>query len=258
VYAVIIGIGEYQDERLNLRFSTNDAQGLYNILTDSNYGGVPKENIQLLLNKDATDRNIKRALGKWLQQQVKEEDTVIIYYAGHGATEEGDSYWVTYDADIDYLYVTALNADDIADMLDRLPSKRVIIFLDACYSATTIYRKDQAGSRSSEIPWEKFSGKGQVIMSASDGKQLSLELDEYQHGVFTYYLLEGLKGKADENLDGIVELDEIWIYVKYQVTETARKAGNPQTPVFQGNFTAGIQLTLYPSLILPGEGTVGK
>jgi hypothetical protein len=56
--------------------------------------------------------------------------------------------------------------------------------------------------------------------------------------------LEGLKGQADKNFDGVIEVDEIWDYVKFQVTETARKAGNLQTPVRQGPQTAGIPLTV--------------
>lgn len=244
VYAVIIGIGDYQDERIpDLQFTVNDAQGLYNILTDPEFGGVPKEHIRLLLNEDATDRAIKGAIGGWLSRQATKDDTVIIYYSGHGAPEGRETYWVTYNANIDDLYTTALNNNDISEMLARIQSERVINFLDSCYSAATVNRRDRTRSLQTEIPWEKFSGKGRVTISASDGKQLSLELDEYGHGVFTYYLLEGLKGNADTNQDGIVEVDEIWNYVKYQVTDTARKAGNPQTPVLQGQLTAGIPLT---------------
>ncbi|PIE34062.1 hypothetical protein CSA56_09100 [candidate division KSB3 bacterium] len=243
LYAVIVGIGQYQDERLNLRFTVNDAQGLYDILTNPLYGGVPKDHIKLLLNEEATDRNIKRAIGRWLSRQAQEDDTVLIYYSGHGAPEGRDTYWVTYNADIDDLYTTALNNSDIADMLDRIHSRRVITFLDSCYSAATVIRKNQTRSVPTEIPWKKFAGEGRVTISASDGKELSLELEEYRHGVFTYYLLEGLKGQADSNADGIVEVDEIWDYVKYQVKEKSREAGNPQTPVFQGAITAGIPLT---------------
>ena len=250
VYAVIIGIGNYEDKRIpDLQYTVSDAQGFYDVLIDPNYGGIPKNHIKLLLNEQATDREIKRAIGRWLSRQAKKEDTVIIYYSGHGAPETRETYWVTYNANIDDLYTTALNNNDIADMLDRIESDRVITFLDSCYSAATVKRKVQTRSIQTEIPWEKFSGKGRVAISASDGKQLSLELKQYGHGVFTYYLLEGLKGEADKNLDGIIDVDEIWNYVKYQVSDTARKAGNPQTPVFQGSVTAGIPLTFNLSFL---------
>ncbi|MCP4395716.1 MAG: hypothetical protein GY801_00185 [bacterium] len=243
IYAVIIGIGEYADQRLNLQYTVNDARGLYDLLTDPAYGGVPEENIKLLLDGQATDRQIKGAIGKWLSRRANEEDTVIIYYSGHGAPEGEETYWVTHNADIDDLYTTALNNNEIFDMLSRIRAKRMITFLDSCYSAATVNRKNRTRAAPIEIPWDKFSGEGRVTLSASDGKQLSLELAEYKHGVFTYYLLEGLKGEADSNQDAIVEVDEIWDYVKHKVTERARLAGNPQTPVFQGALSAGIPLT---------------
>ncbi|MDM8540465.1 caspase family protein [Desulfococcaceae bacterium HSG9] len=249
VYAVIIGIGAYKDTLLNLQFTVNDAQGMYDVLTDPNYGRVPKDHIKLLLDENATDRTIKGAIGKWLSQQAREDDTVIIYYSGHGAPEGQAMYWLTHNADINDLYTTALNNDEIADMLSRIRAKRVITFLDSCYSAATVRRKDRTRAVVTEIPWEKFSGEGRVTISASDGKQLSLELDKYKHGVFTYYLLEGLKGQADTNQDGVIDVDEIWNYVKRQVTETAAKAGNTQTPVFQGSVTAGIPLTFNMAML---------
>ncbi len=244
IYAVIIGIGHYEDNRLNLNYTENDAQGLYDLLTDPQYGGIPKDNIQLLLNENATDRNIKRTIGKWLAQQADEEDTVLIYYSGHGAPEGSETYWVTYNADINDLYSTALSNNEIADMLSRIRSQRMVTFLDSCYSEATVYRKDKTRSIATEIPLENFIGTGHVVISASDGKQLSLELDQFKHGVFTYYLLEGLRGDADTNQDYIVDVEEIWGYVKRRVSETARNAGNEQTPVLQGRLTAGISLTV--------------
>lgn len=242
-YAVIIGISVYQDERLNLRYTVNDAQGLFDVLTDPLYGAIPKENVQLLLSEQATTANIKKALNG-LRRKSTPDDTVIIYYSGHGAQEEDQTYWVTYDADIDDLLSTALNSNDIRDMLDRISSKQLITFLDSCYSAATVKRTHQSRSVPTEVPWEKFTGEGRVMISASNGKELSLELDEYRHGVFTYYLLEGLKGKADLNQDGYVEVEEIWDFVKRQVQDKARAEGNKQTPMLQGELSAGIALTM--------------
>ncbi len=248
VYAVIIGVGNFQDAQIPpLRFTVNDAQKFHDVLTDPNYGGVPKEHVQLFLNEEATDRNIKTAIGQWLSSNAREEDTVIIYYSGHGAPEGEEKYWVTYNADINNLYATALSNNDIYDMLNRVESKRMITFLDSCYSAATVNRKNQTRDIQVEIPWENFEGEGRVTISASNGKQLSLEMDSYQHGIFTYYLLTGMKGKADgtagKERDGVVEVEELWNYVKDKVSETAKKEGNRQTPVLQGSLTSGIPLT---------------
>ncbi|MCP4396517.1 MAG: hypothetical protein GY801_04265 [bacterium] len=245
VYAVIIGIDEYQDKRIPpLQYTVNDAQRFYDILTDPLHRGVKEEQIKLLLGQEATYGNIKKAIGTWLKKQAEEEDTVIIYYSGHGAPDGEKTYWVTYNADIDDLYSTALNNNEIADMLDSIKSKRIITFLDSCYSEATVNRTGQTRNVITEIPLEKFTGEGRVVISASDGKQQAVELDEYQHGAFTYYLLEGLKREADANNDNVVVVDEIWDYVKDRVSAAAQKVGNPQTPVLQGRITAGIPLTV--------------
>ena len=71
MYAVIIGIGEYADERLNLRYTDDDARDLYELLTDPNYGGVPKDHIRLLVDEDAEYYKIKSAIGNWLSNRPK-------------------------------------------------------------------------------------------------------------------------------------------------------------------------------------------
>lgn len=256
VYAVVIGIGDYQNEQLNLRYTRNDAQGFYDVLIDPNYGGIPAEHVHLLLDQEATYQNIKWAIGKWLGDQAQERDTVLIYYSGHGAPEGDETYWVTYQADINNLYTTALSNKEIADMLERIKAKRVVTFLDSCYSAATV-QKQGTKSVPTAIPLDKFSGEGRVVLSASDGRQLSVELEKYQHGVFTHYLLKGLRGDADKDLDGVMDVGEIWDYVRYQVSEAARNEGHSQTPVFQGTVSAGIPLTYNkPFLVEQHENTV--
>lgn len=103
-YAVVIGIGKYQDKRIpSLRYARADAQAIYDILTDQQYGGFPKENVRLLLDKEATEENIREAIGDWLSSRAKPEDMVVIYFAGHGARERANSFWVAYDANIRYV-----------------------------------------------------------------------------------------------------------------------------------------------------------
>ena len=250
-YAVVIGIGKYRDDRIpNLKYTVADAEEIYNILTDPQYGDFPKDQVKLLIDEKATYNNIKSAVGTWLRRNARKDDTVIIFFAGHGAPEDDKTYWVTYNANIDDLYGTALSNDEIADMLSRVEAKKMIAFLDSCYSAATVQRTDK--KRSIMIvkdPFEKFKGEGRVIITSSDGKEQSLELEKFGHGVFTYHLLNALKGESDENKDGFIELDEVWDYVKYRVRDTARKHGSTQTPVLNGSYSAGIVLSKHPKRI---------
>ena len=247
-YAVVIGIGKYKDDRIpKLKYTTVDAESIYNILTDPQYGNFPENQVKLLINEQATYYSIKSAIGTWLRRNTRKDDTVIVFFAGHGAPEDEKTYWVTYNANIDDLYGTALSNDEIADMLDRVEAKKMIVFLDSCYSAATIHGTDKKrGLMIVKDPFQRFKGKGRVVITSSDGKEESVEIEKFGHGVFTYYLVKALKGEADENEDGFVDLDEVWDYVKYRVTDTARKHGSTQTPIIDGSYSAGIVLSKHP------------
>jgi hypothetical protein len=246
-YAIVIGIGNYKDRKIPpLHYTVVDAQGIYNVLTNEKYGFLLKENVKILINEEASTQNIKKTFGKWLKKNVRENDFVIIYFAGHGASEAGSTYWVTYDSDIEDLYGTAISNHSISKMLNSIESKTLIVFLDSCYSAATINRGWQTRSLIEKDAFEEFKGEGRVVITSSNGKQPSLEIEEYGHGVFTYFLIQGLIGKADQDLDGYIILDEIWDYVKNNVRNTARKFGIHQTPIIDGRHSSGILLSKYP------------
>ncbi|MGZ3569085.1 MAG: caspase family protein, partial [Thermodesulfobacteriota bacterium] len=82
-------------------------------------------------------------------------------------------------------------------------------------------------------------GKGRVIITASDANEVSAEKDELKHGVFTYYLLEGLRGKADLDGDGVITIDELYRYVSMKVPPAT---GQNQHPVLKGETTGQIVL----------------
>jgi uncharacterized caspase-like protein len=73
--------------------------------------------------------------------------------------------------------------------------------------------------------------KGRVVLTASRASEVSEEREDLRHGVFTYYLLEGLRGKADVDGDGIVTVDEAYAYVSGRVPEAT---GQGQHPVKKG------------------------
>ena len=246
-YAVVIGIGNYKDRKIPpLHYTVADAQGIHNVITSEKYGFVLKENVKILIDEQASTRNIKKTFGTWLKKNVKENDSVIVYFAGHGAPEAGRTYWVTYDSDIEDLYGTAIGNDSLSQMLNSIASKTIIVFLDSCYSAATVNRGWHTRSLIEKDPFEKFKGEGRVVITSSDGKQPSLEIQEYGHGVFTYFLIQGLIGKADQDLDGYITLDEIWDHVKSNVLNTAKQFGIHQTPIIDGRHSSGILISKYP------------
>ena len=241
VWAVIIGINDYPNVR-KLKFAVNDAKVFYDHLVSHNY--IPAENVTLLLDWEATLTKLRSTLGTHLKRKAGKDDMVIIYFAGHGSTEkdvmspDGDGlekYLLPYDADPKDLYASALPMREISHIFNRVQSERLVFLADSCYSGASGGRTiGIAGTRSniSENFLDRVaSGKGRVIITASGSNEVSAENEVLQHGVFTYYLIEGLQGKADIDKDGLITVDEVYRYVSEQVP---RATGQEQHPVKKG------------------------
>ncbi|MCZ6752628.1 MAG: caspase family protein, partial [Acidobacteria bacterium] len=243
-YALLIGISEYANTTIDLNFAANDARALNDLLLDPEIGAYKPENIRLLLNEEATRKNIMSSLNSWLGNRVQEQDSVLIFYSGHGALGNGnEAYWVTYDADVEDLYASALSNTDISELIAKLPAKRKLTLIDSCYSEATA--KKYRALVPSDI-FQEFTGEGVVTITASTGQEKSVEVGG--HGAFTYHLLEALEGKGDVNGNGVVELDEMWNYLNTRVQKTAVDAGNRQTPVLLADrLEHGFPLTINPA-----------
>ena len=241
IWAVIVGINNYENVR-QLRYAVNDAKAFYEYLIHHNQ--IPKENITLLLDKEASLSKLRSVLGTQLKRKAGKEDMVIIYYAGHGAAEkdsmspDGDGlekYLLPYNANPRDLYASALPMREIAHILSRIRSERLILIVDSCYSGASSGRTiSLAGVRAniSDAFLDRIaSGKGRIILTASGANEVSAEDEKLKHGLFTYFLLEGLRGKADTDRDGLITVDEAYRYVSKHVPQAT---GQEQNPVKKG------------------------
>jgi uncharacterized caspase-like protein len=257
-WAVIIGVGGYENSAVpRLRYSVADADAIYQTLISA---GFKKENILLLTDKTErkpTLRNIKWALGTFLARSAHKDDLVMIYFAGHGASEvdqrgiERDGlskYLVPVDADPDDLYSTALPMDEMQNVLARIEAERITVFLDACYSGAaggrTFASTKTRTVNVDDIFLDRLTrSKGRAIVTASRPSELSIELAELGHGIFTYYLVRGLQGYADNNRDGIVSLQELYEYLAHEVSRKSRQVGGNQHPMLKGELEGVLPLT---------------
>jgi formylglycine-generating enzyme required for sulfatase activity len=242
-YALLIGITRYANPDLNLAYAAADAQALAKVLTDPEVGAYKPENVRVLLDDQATRKNIVSALNTWLKNRVTPDDSVIIFYSGHGALGAGsEAYWVTYDADAEDLAASAISNKEISSAIGGLAARRKVTLIDSCFSEAT------AKKYRAVVPnnvFDEFKGTGVVTMTASTGAQKSVEVNG--HGAFTFHLLDALQGKADANNNGVVELDEIWTYLNERVQRTAADAGNRQTPVLMAErLEHGFPVTVNP------------
>jgi len=249
-YGLVIGIDKYQEAGLDLRYAVADAQALYDLMIDETCGCFPRENVTLLLNEQATMREVGKSLST-LTKKVGPNDTVWIYFAGHGAVEGNEAYWVTHDSDVHSLSMTGLDRTRINKELSKLRSERVLLLLDCCHAAATALQTNALRTLpSADELFGRFEGKGVITLAASDGMQKSVELAELGRGAFTYYVEKGLRGEADEKHDGVVTLNELWRYLYRKVEAEAQRANNKQTPVKHGSMIGeDIALTLNAKVV---------
>jgi hypothetical protein len=234
-----------------------DAEAGYRILTGP--ASFKKETVLLLTDRTErkpTYRNLKWALGTFLARSARREDTVLVYFAGHGAPEidprgvERDGlakYLVPADADPEDLYASAVPMDELLTVFSRIEAERVVAFLDTCYSGaaggrTFASRKTRAASVDDLFIERLTRSRGRAIVTASRPAEVSIELPELGHGLFTYCLVQGLQGAADGNRDGIVSLQELYEYVEREVSTRSRRLGGNQHPIMKGEMEGPLPL----------------
>ena len=227
---------------------------MYNLITKSSGGGFEKSHIIRLINEEATYSNINKALRSFLKKPAK-DDLVLIYFACHGSPDldrPNNVYLLPYDTEIDDISGTAvpMEAIDIS-LKDNLLSEKIVIIADACHSASIgkgIGRRSSPVNSTAAVNryLENVSkAKGGVaLLTSAEANEVALEDEKWGggHGVFTYYLLEGMRGNADmDPKDGIVSVGELFEYVRERVQKETMNQQHPSigTNPFDREFTNG-------------------
>ena len=211
-YALIIGISKYLGEIPSPMYARNDAEAVVKYVRK--VFGI--ENIKTLFDDSATSGRIKGNLLDWLS---KKKGFKVIYFAGHGVPDpenprEGDVYILPYDGDPE-LKSTLISIEHIVDMCYN-EGDTVVFIIDACFSGGE-GRTIRLAQRPLFVAKIKLTDA--IIFAAAEGNQPSKEFKQAKHGYFTYYLLLGLKGKADKNHDGWITSMELYDFVKEKVIE---------------------------------------
>ena len=239
-WAVVIGVGEYESADIpDLEFAGADARAVYEFLTSSAAGPFEEDHVRFLTDEQATGEAMRDALFVFLQQ-ADWDDLVFIYYAGHGAPDPNrpdNLYLLPTDSDLDALASTAFPMWDVKTALRRqIAAERVIVVADACHSAGTADGDVVGGADGNAIAGgfaQLFSPSRRLMMTAADTNEFSLEDARWGgHGVFTHFLLDGLRGKGDANVDGVVTFSEVFDYVSNNVISATEGRQNPQRSGF--------------------------
>lgn len=267
-FAILIGFDKFSDHTYlpDLEFAQKDAQDLYDALIDPDCGNFPKENIHLIKG-DMSKENVETELYVHAVHERGPQDTVLIYYSGHGfiAGDSPESYLATPDTDV----LKILRNPNAGLQMEYLrkkiflaqpekKAKNMILFLDCCYSGA--FCPELKGGYDAKpralVETHDFDGDGRVAFVSSPAGVVSRESKELQNGIFTSYLIKGLRGEAIEKHSEIEKTGERRdVTISSLISYVQAMCPNTQPPVSYGKSTR-IVLTQPKVKVNPSSGTI--
>lgn len=233
VWAVVVGVARYAHMPA-LKYTDDDAYQIYAFLKSPEGGALPDDQIRVLIDENATRQNILESIRK-IMLKADDNDVVLFYFSGHGL--EGSFLPVDYDG-----YNNRVAHEDIKALLEKSQAKHKIVIADACHSGSLLAMKQPLHQLVTKYyaAFENSTG-GTALMMSSKGEEYSLEDGGLRSGIFSYYLIRGLKGMADKDQNKIVTIQELFDYV-YQNVRTY--TGNLQTPTLTGKYDRGMPIAV--------------
>ena len=233
LYVLTVGINKYRDKSLWLNYAVPDAEAIANGFQNqpSNlYGNVY---VQSVLNQDATRDGISNAFTE-LSSKISADDVFVFYVSGHGTTyDDGDYYYLPVNfryTNRDDIPKGGVSKSDFVDFLSIIKASKTLVMLDTCNSGAFIQNPTARGMSEKTAIERLNRATGHATLAASSDTQSAME-GYNGHGIFTYVLLDGLRGPADSNGDGYITLTELANYVENEVPELSYdKWGYEQVP----------------------------
>jgi hypothetical protein len=231
-FAIIVGVERYR-ALPDADYALRDAEAVRKHVQAI---GFPPQNIVYLTGPNATRSALTGYLNEWLPRNVKANSNVLFYFSGHGTPDvtSGEAYIVPWDGDPRFLTSSGYATKQLYADLAKLPAKRSLVVLDACFSGNGGRSVLPKGARPlvAQVA-QGFDFKNLVLLSAAGAGEITGTDDEQGHGIFTYYFLKGLSGAAAD-ANGSVTAEGLYWYLKPLVHDQANRQNREQTPTIAG------------------------
>lgn len=226
VWALVVGVAAY-DHMPVLRYTDDDAYRFYAFLKSLEGGALPDEQLRILIDEDASRANILDNL-KELFEQAGPNDLVMFYFSGHGLN--GSFLPIDFDG-----FNNKIAHDEIAEAFNHCRAKYRLCIADACHSGSILAMRSGGNEPVLSQYYQTLarSVSGTALIMSSKGDETSLESAGLRQGVFSHFLIRGLKGEADTDHDKMVTVEELYNFVNRNVRDYT---GNRQSPVLKGTY----------------------
>jgi hypothetical protein len=233
VWAFIVGVASYQ-HMPSLKYTDDDAFRFNAFLQSPVGGAVPETQIKMLIDDHASKDTILSNMHDLLSRPDT-GDMLFVYLAGHG--HRGAFLPADYDGN-----KKIVSHDDITRALKLSKAKYKVCIVDACHSGS-LYEGNNNSFQTLQTYYDQLTrtGTSTALLLSSKSEETSLESSGLRQGVFSHYLLQGLRGAADKDRNNQVTIDELYEYVNANVKNyTSFK----QTPILSGNFNKNMILSV--------------
>jgi formylglycine-generating enzyme required for sulfatase activity len=232
--ALLIGVDKY-DNIDDLKYCGSDVQAVKSLLADSNFQKI----VAMTTDSPFDDKlpnlkNIETQLAGMINE-TPVNSTILIMLSGHGFSQNGKSFYCPKDTNLKDLVNTALLIDTVMEQLSECKAKTKILIVDACRDIPNTARTVADKSTEFMNVFDEMPAGVFALISCSPEEQ-SREDSDFQHGVFTYFLLAGLKGEADDGVskNGWVEFIELCNFIKHRTSKHVKnKFHDNQNPAFR-------------------------
>jgi hypothetical protein len=250
-HALIVGIANYKKINALPPIVLKDAQDIYDLLVSPQHCGYVPDNVQLLLDNQATKDAIRQVL-ETLAQKSNPDSSVLLYISSHGGQVEfgphAGEYLLPVDADCTSgasLAQTAIAGSDFTDALRAIPARKLVVLFDCCHAGGIGQPKDAnapilKGGLSDSYYDRLKQGTGRAILASSRSTESSYVIPGADNSLFTQHLLAGLQGGIASD-DGLIRIFDLFEYVQPKVTSDQPN----QHPIFKAELEENFPLALY-------------
>jgi hypothetical protein len=232
-HALLISVGSYTyAPQLNVPITAADANAVVAVLRDAQYCGYPSEQVTLLSDTAASRDDVLSALDG-LAARVGEDDTVFVYYAGHGVYGDDGYYLTTHDTQLVGHKVTAgmgLREAELIAKLQAIKAKRLLLIVNACHSGeiSPVLAAGEEPLTGTPLPPQVSAallstGEGRVIISACRENQYAF-IGPGPLTLFTQALVDGLQGKGVSSNRGYISVFDLYTHLYFALDETVSSA----------------------------------
>jgi TPR repeat protein len=238
--ALIIGVDKYESIT-SAPWAESDARSFYDYA--QNVLGISTDKIRLITGSDSSEAGIWKSVERWLPTMVdRNKSDVYLYFAGHGlASADGNNaYLIPWDGDPDLLARTAILRSELIDGLKDLNAANVTLFMDTCYSGKARGGKgtlvaDSRGLRIVKKDTLYNLPDNFTLFSAAANDETASSHKVLEHGLFSYWVMQGLGGDADSNSDRKITNGELHAFIDKNVQKSAAAMGRKQHPQLVGD-----------------------